>query len=545
MAIRKLFVLFIMLFVVSGAVSYAQVTIPEKVRIGLYYGSSAMPKVDIKGEEGITVGFESGSFSTLYEHQSAEPISIRKDSYFVKSGNLVIEFRPTDSDIPDGEKFGPYHVQIGQSYTDKTVLDGEIQRIRQIGIQAYPAWQNGSWFIWYGLCLDAGSAQQEIQSVLVPALGEGTYTVIQPNKHRVQVLAGGEMKLMFESQNRFLRLKPESVSIPKLINVNGQKFRGEIEVRRYDTSDMTVINTLPLEDYLYGVVPKEIGALSPIEAVKAQAVAARTYSIRNLEKYSKWGFDMSNTVSDQAYGGYEYEHQNSNKAVDQTKAKILVYNGNPAATYYFSTSGGKTENIENVWSPDQSCPYLVSVEDTYEPTNLTYSKWSEALTGSEISERLKSKGYDVGELISIQALQYSQAGRVIKLLVKGTKGEKIFEREKCRTALGLRSQWYSISTDSDIAVLGNESTINRISIGTLRIKTANGSYTVGQQAGKIFAAGADSTKEYPISSATYRFDGKGWGHGIGMSQNGAKGMAEAGFTFEQILQWYYKGTNVV
>ncbi len=545
MAIRKLPVLFILIFIVSGAVSYAQVAIPEKVRIGLYYGSSAMPKVDIKGEAGITVGFESGSFSTLYEHQSAEPISIRKDSYFVKSGNLVIEFKPTDSNIPDGEKFGPYHVQIGQSYTDKTVLDGEIQRIRQIGIQAYPAWQNGSWFIWSGLHLDVGSAQQEIQSVLVPALGEGTYTVIQPNKHRVQVLAGVEIKLMFESQDQFLRLKPESVSTPKLINVNGKKFRGEIEVRRYDTSDMTVINILPLEDYLYGVVPKEIGALSPLEAVKAQAVAARTYSIRNLGKYSKWGFDMSNTVSDQAYGGYEYEHQNSNKAVDQTRAKILVYNGNPATTYYFSTSGGKTENVENVWSPDQSCPYLVSVEDKYEPTNLTYSKWSEALTSAEVSQRLKAKGYDVGGIVSIQALEFSNAGRVIKLLIKGTKGEKIFEREKCRTALGLRSQWYSISTDSDIAVLDNESTISRINIGALRIRAADGDYTIGQQSSKMFAIGAASTKEYPVSTTTYRFDGRGWGHGIGMSQNGAKAMAEAGFTFEQILQWYYKGTNVV
>ena len=102
--------------------------------------------------------------------------------------------------------------------------------------------------------------------------------------------------LVFSDGQYKLRVRPLSANNPYVLSVNGKQYRGEFEVRRYPDSDLTVINILNIEEYLYGVVPQELESSAPMEALKAQAVAARTYTYRNLGKYSKWGFDLVNTV---------------------------------------------------------------------------------------------------------------------------------------------------------------------------------------------------------------------------------------------------------
>ena len=542
---KKVILVSIILSLLAAVPVLAIVTVPETVRIGLYYGSSAIPVITLKGEAGTQVGtIHNEEFMVLYDNSSAEGIMIRKDSYFVNSGNLVLEYKPTDKSIPAGEKVGPYHIQIGGAYNDKVAVEQEIINLKARNINAYPVY-TGSWFVWSGLYIDSNSTQQAINTKLIPVLGENTYTVIQPSQQRIQVVAGDEVKLIYEGENQFIRVKPKSVSTPALININGKNFRGEVEVRRYSTSDMTIINILPLEEYLYGVVPREIGASSPIEAIKAQAVAARNYSLQSIGKNAKWGFDMTNTVSDQAYGGYEWERATSNRGVDETKGKKLMYNSKLASIFYFSTSGGRTEDVKNVWGSNDY-PYLVSVEDKYESPDVPKAQWEVTLTASQIRDKLKVKGYDLGEIVSVQPTEYSEAGRVIKLVIKGTKGDKLFEREACRTIFGndVLSQWYAVSTNSDITVLYGDGSKGKLSVGTASIKTADGTYSMQQSGNKIFVKALDSIKEYSITSSGYKFSGRGWGHAVGMSQQGAIGMAKAGFAYDQILQWYFKGTNI-
>ena len=378
---KKVICVLIILSLLVTVPVFAAVEVSETVKIGLYYGSSAIPVINLKGKDGTRVGtIQNGEFAVLYDDASTEEIMIRKDSYFVKSGNLVLEYKPTDKSIPEGERFGPYHIQIGGAYSDKASVEHEIFNLNAKSIKAYPAYSD-SWYVWYGTYIDKNSAQQDINSKLKLALGENNYTIVEPSQQRIQVVVGDEIKLMFEGQNQFIRVKPRSDSIPALINVNGKNFRGEVEVRRYDTSDMTVINVLPLEEYLYGVVPREIGASSPLEAIKAQAVAARNYSLQSIGKNAKWGFDMTNTVSDQAYGGYEWERATSNKGVDETKDKKLMYNDKLASIFYFSTSGGRTEDVKNVWG-STDYPYLVSVEDKYESPDVPKAKWVNFVTNS-------------------------------------------------------------------------------------------------------------------------------------------------------------------
>jgi stage II sporulation protein D len=528
--------------------SFAEITVPEKVKIGLYYGTSAVPLINLKGQQGTTVGFnKGGSFNTIYDDTSNHEISIRKDSYFVKNGSLVLEFKPTDKSIPQGNQFGPYHIQIGSSYPDKDSADKKVQELQTKSLNSFPVYCNGSWYVWYGLFLDANSAQQAIDSTLNTVIGNGIYNVMQPSGQRVQVIDGDNVVMMFEDKDSYLGVRSKHTDDqPELININGKNFRGEVEIRRYIGSDMTIINILPLEEYLYGVVPREIGGNSPIEAVKAQAVAARNYSIQSIGKNSKWGFDMTNTVSDQAYGGYEWEVANSNRGVDETKGKKLVYNGKLASVFYFSTSGGITEDVKNVWG-SEGYPYLVSVEDKYEPQNLPKSEWEVTLTPAQIKSSLKTQGYDLGDIQTVQPMEFTPSGRVVKLLIRGTTGEKVFEREKCRTVLGkdILSQLYTVSTNASVSAISLDGKIVSISLGDAKVKSAAGVYAVSQGGSQITANGAGGKQQYSnASSGGFRFIGRGWGHGIGMSQNGAIGMAKANFTYDQILQWYFKGTCI-
>ena len=204
-----------------------------------------------------------------------------------------------------------------------------------------------------------------------------------------------------------------------------QTVRGEFEVRRYPDSDLTVINILNIEEYLYGVVPQELESSAPMEALKAQAVAARTYTYRNLGKYSKWGFDLVNTVSDQVYAGYDGEKPTTNMAVDQTKGKKILYNGSPISVHYFSSSGGMTENSENVWGTPVA--YLKSVPDPYESGDSYNYSWTRTFTALELKQRLFLSDVEIGDIVSITIEEVSNAGRPIKVKFTGTKGQIILQ----------------------------------------------------------------------------------------------------------------------
>jgi len=190
------------------------------------------------------------------------------------------------------------------------------------------------------------------------------------------------------SKNEYPYFKSIENKEKSIINVNGKNYRGNVEIRRFSDSDMTVINHLSMQEYLYGVVPREIGGNSPLEAVKAQAIVARTYATKNYSRRKKWGFDLYPTVDDQAYGGYDWENPNSNNAVDETDGQVVVYNGELIGGYYFSTSGGYTESSENVWGG--KLDYLKAVPDYYEPEVAGNTSWEVEYTAKEIKDKLAS-----------------------------------------------------------------------------------------------------------------------------------------------------------
>lgn len=525
--------------------SFGAINIPTNVKIGIYYGSSSVASVKVKATQGLRIGIEKNEmYDPVIQTNNPDEVLFRKDSYFVTNGNITLEYNPNAQTKPDGLKQGPIHILLKDglaSFDDANVM---AQQLKLKGVDAYPAY-NDSWQVWTGFFISNEDAQTALNDINSKALGLSTQ-IINPSMKRMQILAtSGQIFLMFESsQGRIMAMPKVAENEQQLISINGKRYRGDVEFARYSDSDMTVINILPLEQYLYGVVPREIGGSSPIEAIKAQAVVARTYTIQNSGKYSKWGFNLGPTVADQAYGGYDWENVNSNAGVDQTAGKVVTYQGKIASVFYFSTSGGYTEDVKYVWG-SFNYPYLISVEDKYERKDAPKSNWEVTLTNDKIKQILSQKGIDLGDILQVCVTEYSPTGRVTKLLIKGTKAEGVYEKEKARTILGsdiIYSQMYKVQSNAQSYIKAS-TTISSLPLTGLNAVTREGIKRVYGTSGTYVIT--NSSKQLVNSVGTsFKFVGKGWGHGIGMSQEGAIGMAKNSFTYDGILKWYFPGTDI-
>ncbi len=570
---RSLVVLTVLLalcLLVSGESRASAATWPDTVRIGLYFGSSTVASVSFSSKSGLEVGsFRNDSFEQILTMPGGSNVIIRRDSFFIKSSSgLTSAYNPSEGKPFEGEILGPYHVQIGESVANYAKAKETVDLLTQYGITAYPAFED-KWYVWTGFYPDADTASQELKK-LADKMGTANLKVISSSNARLVVQnSHADPLLVFSDGTYKLRIRPLAANNPYVLTVNGKQYRGEFEVRRYTDSDLTVINILNIEEYLYGVVPQELESTAPMEALKAQAVAARTYTYRNLGKYSKWGFDLVNTVSDQVYAGYDGEKATTNAAVDQTKGKKILYNGSPISVYYFSSSGGMTENSENVWGTPVA--YLKSVPDPYEAGNSYNYSWSRTFTAEELKQRLFLSDVEIGDIVSITIEEVSNAGRPIKVKFTGTKGQITYYREDTRRVLELPSNNYTIisgtgstsgtgtssgSSGSGIVyAINGDGSIKAVSLPGSVAVTSSGTEVIGGS-GTVYAAGTSGVSVISGSSSTstaspvqvsgnvYTFVGKGWGHGVGMSQEGAKGFASMGYTYDQILKHYFTGVTV-
>lgn len=540
-------ILLLCICVMGGIVSNAAVQVPETIKVGLFYDSTAASSSAVSAEKGLQIGISrDGAFAPLVREPSNKALILRKDSYYTVNGNEFTEYKPESKIIPAGERIGPYHVQLPGTFSDLAAVNSQLMTYKQMGITAYPVFSEG-WQIWAGFYTDEKAAQSAIADSIQNKLGAGEYKVISPSPSRIVVNSGNqETLLVFDSAAGYLQLHPLEENNPKVFTINGKSYRGGLEVKRLAVSDMTIINVVSLEEYLYGVVPAEIQADSSAEALKAQAVAARTYAVRNMGKQKKWGFDLSGGTVDQVYKGYSGEAGTTNQAVDATKGKIVTYDGKTAEMFYFSSSGGKTESAKNVFGVD--IPYLVSVEDNFESAQSRNYVWDKTLTSGELKALLSKKGCEIGDILSITVTKTSEAGRPVEILIKGTKGEETYVNNACRNVFGLDSQWFTISTDADIKVLTPAGEISQTQLAGKMVMTAAGIKTIATSSspsnGLKVVDGTKSIKTLNLVPTTYTISGRGWGHAVGMSQEGAKGMAKAGYTYDQILTHYFPGTTI-
>jgi stage II sporulation protein D len=313
--------------------------------------------------------------------------------------------------------------------------------------------------------------------------------------------------------------------------LNGKPYRGALEVvlspkysQNENPESLMVLNIVYVEDYLKGVVPAEIGKLrdEEIEALKAQAIAARTYSLSRLGQYESLGYDLEASVVDQVYNGVEGETPLVNEAIKDTKGKVLVYGKKLIHAYYHANCGGRTEYIERVWDKPPE-PYLVPVDDddfcswaknyTWEETwrkedlerNLTLFLDSCGVLPPDGSPTLTTRGF--GNLVDLIIKERSPSGRIEVLDVVTDSGTYPIYRDRIRWALKRGS-------DPNLIL---PSTLFDLEI----------------------QRGFDNSIQWVTAK------GHGNGHGVGMCQTGAIGMARKGYTYKEILAHYYPSAKIV
>ena len=324
------------------------------------------------------------------------------------------------------------------------------------------------------------------------------------------------------------------------VNIDGKQYRGSASLIKNSEGLINVINNVSLEEYISAVVPREMSPSFETEALKAQAVAARTYVLKKLGKHKNDGFDVCATIHCQVYGGYAAENEKTTAAVNATAGEVITYNGELIDAVYSASSGGYTESAVNVWGTD--FPYLRAAEDPYEEEGVYGHTWTRELSPEKATEIMNARGYNVGAVTSITADEISEAGSVTKLTVKGTNGEKTFVRENCRAIFSeyTLSQAFTITPPSGEKLYCTGGTVDKPGIYLLSYNGVS-----KNESSTVCITDGNTVKTASLSqNGNYVFSGRGYGHLVGMSQNGANGMAKNGFTYKEILKHYYKGTEI-
>ncbi|QQY80856.1 SpoIID/LytB domain-containing protein [Keratinibaculum paraultunense] len=336
-----------------------------------------------------------------------------------------------------------------------------------------------------------------------------------------------------------------------IIKVEDKRYRDCIEIKK-EKNGLSVINLVKMDHYLYGVVPREMPASFPIEALKAQAIAARTYTLKNINKHYNEGYNLCDTTHCQIYGGMDEEHVRTNEAVDATKGKIITYNGEIIDALYHSNSGGHTEDSVEAWG--NYFPYLVGVKDEFS-IGQPNSEWYFTIDSYELNSKLKNNGIYIGDIIDLEILKTSPRGGITSLKIIGTAGEKILNKGEIRQVFGddkLKSTWFSIKREGTFnpaagiyAISGENEEPKKIDISKAISIDKNLTKNTVKEAVVIEK---DKTSRLVDSSRgnniVFLIEGRGYGHGVGMSQWGAKKMAEEGYTYEEILKHYYTGVEI-
>ncbi len=519
---------------------------PDTVRIGLNYADNYTSSASVSAASGIEVGYtNNNAFMLLIDQKDSQPLVIRKDGHFVRTGDgKVIEYSPTEGVPYEGTIIGPWHIKIGDNAPDFMTAQSLVQVLLKSDIKAYVAYENG-WQVWTGFFSDQNEAESQIPQLKTLLNTDNIAVTPESFKRLVIYDSSFNILMVYGGVDGHLQIWPKQENDPNVISANGRRYRGYLEVRRYSDSDLTLINILDLEKYLYGVVPYEIEADAPMEAIKAQAVAARTYAYRNMSSstYQKWGFDMVDTVKSQVYRGYDGERSTTNRAVDETKGKKMMYNGKLAQVFYFASSGGMTANIKEVWGGE--IEYLLPVSDPYESETSYNYIWEKTLSPEEIKKILFISNVEIGDVLSVSAEEYSASGRVTKLRITGTQGSITYYNADTRTIFNLNSQKYSIQSAGNVVVKAADGSLKTLALDGRAVVSASGESTLSAKNTELYVIGAgNKTNKVSMTSNNYTFSGKGWGHGVGMSQEGAKGFARNGYTYEQILKHYYTGITV-
>lgn len=349
--------------------------------------------------------------------------------------------------------------------------------------------------------LRIGLAAGQGSVTISPAAGKGmartdagkSVSLAAGQAYDVRWQAGAFLVGREKLRGEVLIIRPSDTSDGGLA-LDGRRYRGVLELR-HRGAGLIAVNIVPVDDYLLSVVPEEMPTDWPAEALKAQSVAARSFALKSRGRHAAEGYDLCTTTHCQLYKGIASEKTASTAAVRATRGEVLTYGGQPIEALFHTDSGGMTESSEDVWG--NPIPYLRAVRDT----PLGTMPWTKTISKADLEKKLAAKGHAIGRLRAIElspltvgraAKDRAASGRVKAMTVTGTKGSVTLSGTAWRSLLGLKSALFDAKLTKD----------------------------------------------------TVTFTGFGAGHGLGISQWGAKRLAETGKSYADILHHYYTGVTL-
>jgi stage II sporulation protein D len=422
--------------------------------------------------------------------------------------------------------------------------------------------------------VDAGSYVLTDGAIGLPITGLNKGDTINFNKlgGSVQVIINGTPQPSTFKGPMLMRAADKSAL--NLFSYQNVRYRDDLTLLVEDS--LAVINVLDVEKYLYGVVGPEMGVLgAPMEALKAQAVVSRSYALNMVRPGNRW--DVGIDTMTQVYRGYNAETVINGdriiQAVNDTKRLVIYYQfdenktNRPIEAYFHANAGGYTENSENVWVTPR--PYLLATPSPYDKYALEYHQdesgwpansysWQVSLTREQVGNRItqwnttnsnNGQAILIGRLEDIKVTRWQRdlpvetlSRRVTQIELVGADGTSNIFRDRIRTLFGLKSTLFTLELDSELAVVNAGGIISVVtkSIDWLGIGGGSNLQQLNGSNDRYYVIGANSkTNSIPKLYEKITFDGQGHGHGLGMSQWGAMGMANAGYNYADIIQHYY------
>jgi len=421
--------------------------------------------------------------------------------------------------------------------------------------------------------------------------GKSLVGISSPNGFKVGYMNGSQFVHLYDMTETYLDVAYASATTIKIngstydisngnyafspnsgsVNIAGTLYRGGVEFLPNSSGLLNVINFVNINDYIAAVVGKEMSPSWNIEALKAQAVCARTFSLYNWNKHSSHGFNLCGTQDCQAYLGVSGESESTVRAANETLNQVITYNGKVITAVYSSSNGGSSAYSKYVWGGD--LPYLQAVNDIYENQEETSnSPWQVTITNADIHAKLSKKGINIGDIQDMRITGADEYGRSYEVTIYGSNGTHVLKNDATRSFFGFRSQKYTISSGNVSSVVAgppapvkteeNSGSVHAVSsagkaiINAYNAVSPGGIFAAPKAMYVIGVSGKQSINTEPVQTVppvaiqpdiapgTYVINGTGWGHGVGMSQWGAKAMADKGFSYADIISFYYKGTSL-
>ena len=551
----------------------------EMVRVGLAYGSGALVNANLENNTGYGSGYRMGYFDDDLDFvELAWTDEDETQITMVKTQNTWVNGTSYSNSDNGGDVIGCYHVLVESGYRSYEQAAADAQEYRD----GFVAWIDGDYQVRAGSYTSRQEAEDAAQSLGGTVAGTSSYAV--------NVTRTGTAEILFQfdgGDDLALGVMPDVTGADAVRTwFKDYRYYGGFRYERIGGGDLTVVNIVDLETYIKGVVPYEMSSSWPLEALKVQAVCARSYAYINIHsgKHTSYHFDVCNTTDCQAYYGAgtnssSYQAtERTDQAVDETAGEYAWYDGQVIEAFYSSSHGGASESVYNVWGTSlEQYPYLCGVEDPYEAdmaSKNSYSSWTVSYTSSELAQRLENYGYDASSGIESLTLTYSDLGNVIQVRVNYRDGgSDTIRPSSMRSVFGISSIRFTVngqaassgsgttsssgggltangstSLDSQgtYTVISGSGSLSQAGLDGLYAISGSGSITPAEDAASGGGSGTDTPTgtQVTVSGSSYSFQGSGNGHQLGLSQYGAWAMAERGFTYDEIIEFYYPGTYV-